>query len=297
LALLTNLGWIPWDFWREAWRYWPALLILLGLEVLVSGRASWGSAVLAAILLAALGLGATASAFVSWVERPVEPGSLVSSVQQPPEGALAADVSLRFGAGHLEIGAGASQGLLAEASTQSEQRSPLVSRYTVRDGVGYLTLRLAQGFDFGHFMRGEARPNVLNLKLSPDVPFQRLEVDAGAVDATLDLGELQVRRVDIETGASRTHVRLPAHGEVNATIKAGASNLTVEVPQGVSARIRVEAGVSGLDVDTQRFAPSGRDEGVPGIGFEREFRSADYDTAPDRVDLRISAGASSVQVR
>jgi hypothetical protein len=56
LLLLTNLGVIPVDIWRLAWRLWPLLLIALGLELLVTGRASWGMFVLALLVVLAVGL-------------------------------------------------------------------------------------------------------------------------------------------------------------------------------------------------------------------------------------------------
>lgn len=35
ILLLNNLGIIPWGIWKTLWHYWPVILILLGLEILV----------------------------------------------------------------------------------------------------------------------------------------------------------------------------------------------------------------------------------------------------------------------
>ncbi|MBM2810355.1 MAG: hypothetical protein HW416_1114 [Chloroflexi bacterium] len=56
LLLLTNLGLIPVDVWRMTWRLWPLLLVALGLELLITGRASWGMFVVALLVVLAVGV-------------------------------------------------------------------------------------------------------------------------------------------------------------------------------------------------------------------------------------------------
>ena len=112
----------------------------------------------------------------------------------------------------------------------------------------------------------------------------------------LDLREVQVQRLELNSGASKVLVRLPTHGAVSATMSTGATSLAVEVPPEVAAHIRVDGGLSRVMIDEQRF-PRVRSEGLPGLAFQREYRSLDFDSAANRVDLRISAGAAGIQVR
>ena len=42
-------GMVPRELWRTLWQFWPVLLILLGAELLITGRASWGAAPLAGL--------------------------------------------------------------------------------------------------------------------------------------------------------------------------------------------------------------------------------------------------------
>ncbi|HEY9204495.1 MAG TPA: pentapeptide repeat-containing protein [Candidatus Methanoperedens sp.] len=35
ILLFNNLGIIPWDIWKTLWRFWPVILILIGIEILV----------------------------------------------------------------------------------------------------------------------------------------------------------------------------------------------------------------------------------------------------------------------
>lgn len=38
MLLLNNLGILPWQIWRSLWRFWPVLLILLGLRKITEGN-------------------------------------------------------------------------------------------------------------------------------------------------------------------------------------------------------------------------------------------------------------------
>jgi len=33
--ILNNLGFLPWNVWETLWKFWPAFLILAGLEILI----------------------------------------------------------------------------------------------------------------------------------------------------------------------------------------------------------------------------------------------------------------------
>jgi len=60
----------------------------------------------------------------------------------------------------------------------------------------------------------------------------------------------------------------------------------MRVPSGVAARIRASGGLAEIHVDRGRFPRAG---GV--------YQSADYDTAPNRVDIDVEAGVGSVNIR
>ena len=92
-------------------------------------------------------------------------------------------------------------------------------------------------------------------------------------------------------------MRLPGRGQVTAELNAGASNLTIEVPSGVAARIRTQGGFSSFVVDEARFPATGAGGGIPGLAGDREYRSQDFDSAANRIDLQVSAGAAHIEVR
>jgi len=113
-----------------------------------------------------------------------------------------------------------------------------------------------------------------------------LELDAGANRAELDLSDLTVPDLRVNTGASETSITLPAHGRTRAVVVCGAASVRIRVPERTPARIAVRAGVMSVRVDETRFP-----KGVDG------YRSSDFDDAGDGIDLSIEGGAASVEVR
>jgi hypothetical protein len=189
---------------------------------------------------------------------------------------------------------GVGEGVLAEAATDGD--GVYARRYRVQGGVGSLDLSLDRGGGVGWVFRGERAAQRLDVRLSSIVPIRRLEVDAGAAEVNMALDALRIERLQLNAGASAVNVRLPAQGAIRADMSMGAGSLNVEVPSGLAARIRIDGGLTGLVIDEGRF-PRVTIEGIPGIAVRAEYRSRDFDSAANRVDLRVSAGAAGVEVR
>jgi hypothetical protein len=114
-----------------------------------------------------------------------------------------------------------------------------------------------------------------------------LTVQTGATDAHVDLSSLRVSNIEFNVGAASTWIRLPeAAGATTAHIAGGASTINLEIPPGVGAQIRQRGGLSTVNVDSNRF---------PSVG-EGLYRSSDYTTATNRVDINIETGVTSIQV-
>ncbi len=64
--------------------------------------------------------------------------------------------------------------------------------------------------------------------------------DTGAGEANLDLTDLQVKDLRLNTGASSTNLKLPAGaGLTNLKIEAGAASIVIYVPEGYEVRYRI----------------------------------------------------------
>jgi len=184
-----------------------------------------------------------------------------------------AEVSFEFGAGKLKLEAGASAGKLLEGEFADDVE------YQLRDRRLKVYSRPEWWGWWGwHERRWTAR-------LTSDIPL-KLRFQVGACQTDLDLSDLKVTDLVLESGAADTRVRFPREaGMTRARIKAGAASVELAVPDGVSARIKSAVAIGSFVVDTRRFLRSGS-------GYE----SPDYATAANKLDLSVEGGVGSVSV-
>lgn len=288
LLLLNNLDLLPWSIWHDLWPYWPVLLVLLGLEAVLSGRVAWGTLVMLIVLLPILGIVVSAGSIGSRVRDATSaaPDRLVATSSQPLGETRAAAVEVEYGAGALQIGplpGDLAASTLADANVYGRGGVRFENARMTDPARGLLRIRQRDddhGPDGGKFDFGR-----LEVRLSPSIPVD-LKVSSGVTDSTLNLEALRVPNLTLETGASQTQIVLPAQGETMARIEGGAAKIEVTVPPNVAARIILSDGPNAVTIDERRFP---RQNG--------EYRSAGFDTATDRVTLRIDVGASRLVVQ
>ncbi len=112
-----------------------------------------------------------------------------------------------------------------------------------------------------------------------------LMLNLGADKSMLDLRDMSITDLKLETGASDTRLILPARGCYRADFDLGAAALEITIPDGLSARIRASLGAANLKVDETRFPRNGS-----------YYQSPDFDAAANSVDITIDAGAASIKV-
>ena len=196
------------------------------------------------------------------------------------QGANQASLKLSHGAGRLVVGAGAAMGQLLSGSFAGG-----VKQSARRTGDRLDAHLEARPFIFPPFFGGWQGME-WNIDLNREVPLA-LRLETGASQSELDLRDLKVTDLRVNTGASKTDLTLPANaGMTNVRVELGAASFDMVVPQGVAARIRAEQGVSAIEIDTNRFPYSN------GI-----YESADFSSAQNKADIMIQAGAGRVAVR
>jgi len=205
--------------------------------------------------------------------QPVE-GEQVSI---PLEGAASAYVKLDHGAGRLTLRSGAGSGEIVNGTFGNG----LSYKSHVEGGRMEVKLRTSQ--QAWAWWPGESLD--WDIRLNRDIPLS-LKIDSGASASILDLSDLKVTDLDIDTGASSTELTLPANaGNTHVDIDTGASSLKVNIPSGVAASIRVKSGIASVNVNP-RFPRL--DGGL--------YQSTDYSSAANRVDMTIDAGVGSIEV-
>ena len=205
---------------------------------------------------------------------------VMSSV--PLEGAANADIDFHYGAGRLEVDSNAKMGDLITGSFAGGVTTDIHRN----NGGAQLSLHTPSDLMFsGPWPMGQ-HGYEWKVGVTPEIPV-KLNFHTGASESFLDLSGLKATDVVVETGASSTELTLPANaGFTNVNVKSGMASVKIRIPAGVGANIHVKSGLSGLDIDPMRFTHDGE-----------YYRSADYASAANKLDLFIEMGVGSVEIR
>jgi hypothetical protein len=226
---------------------WPVFLILLGAWILL-GRALWRG------------------------------GSKDANVEL--DGAGRGRVIFKHGAGRLTVGAGDDEDELLEGEFGGG-----VDVSTRRNGE-QLETTLSVPPQAVPWFGGAGYSIDWNVQINRQIPLS-LEFNTGAGENNLDLTNLKVEEIRLQTGASSSTIRLPANaGFTRLFVESGAASVVVYVPEGVAARIHTQGGLASFNINNARFPRAGNIN-----------QSPDYDTATNKVEIDIQTGVGSADVR
>jgi len=262
--------------WGGVWRFWPVLLILIGVSVLggpgILGRSA---SVLTGLLAAALVVASLNFGHGSSAGRELNDAPLTATMTP---GTTRAAFSLEAGVGTFVIGAGSEQLIEARISsdpwTYSMDRDSSGGQDRVRMWMDH-----HDGAEWGWKIRNSVE---VDLNASPT---WEIDVDAGAARVDADLRNLAVERLRLRSGASAVKVQLGSRAEeCTVILETGASSVRLYVPESVGCDVRIEAPVS-----SKRLP-----------GFEKRgdgwYETDNLATAARKIHLDIDAGVSSIRV-
>jgi hypothetical protein len=263
---------------RRSSLFWGIVLVLVGAILLLDNLGFFARfnisvwTLIWPLFLIALGVWVLAGSFFRG-------SSKVEHAVVRLEGASRARVRIQHGAGRLNFGAGSSPDVLLEGDFGGG-----VNVEPHRSG-DTLEATLKTDVQFFPFMWMPGSPLDWNVSLNREIPLE-LRLETGACETRLDLTDLKVTDLRVESGASSTEVTLPANaGSTRARFQTGAASVRIRIPQGVAAHIRVGGALSSTKVDESRF---------PRMGDT--YQSPDYGTAANRADIEIEMGVGSVEV-
>lgn len=277
LLLLDQMG-----VWQVPWltlaRFWPALLVLIGLEM-VLGRTRAGSIVVLVLVAGSVALGAA-----YWAPRLEAPSSAQSRHLSHPLGSLdKATILLQFAVGEVEVSAlHATSESLYEADVRYDPaRTELKAELT---GSGDDTRASLRSTQMGIAWAPGLPVDHWEVSLSPRLPL-RLEVQGGVGESHLDLTGLRLSRLEAKLGVGEATLVLSEIGPYQANIDCGVGQLTVLVPDGVEARLHVNTGLGAVNVGP-RFR---RDGDV--------YVTEGYEANADALEIDIDGGVGQLTVR
>jgi hypothetical protein len=265
VVLLVMIRRPDFDPWRALGRYWPFILIFLGLGKLLDhllnrnnpqgGRNNLISGTAIALLVlvglfAVFARGAHPLRFSDdfCVGVCSDSGNSLHFVEAvEKQGATSVITKINMPAGQLTIGGGASQLFNGNFTYSGDMEKPSVS-YVVNGTNGRLDItdREKSGIHIG------GSHDEWNLKFG-DLPME-LEIQMGAGQGDLNLRDVDLSRLRIEMGAGEINVNLTGNRKrsLTADIQGGVGSATIRLPKGVGVQIRADGGIGSIDTEGLR---------------------------------------------
>ncbi|MFC1897281.1 LiaI-LiaF-like domain-containing protein [Chloroflexota bacterium] len=275
--LLQTLNILPWGLWAILWRFWPVLIIVTGLGVLLCRYNVW----LVSLLILAV-FGASLGIAIWQYGSSLSGGMATKSYSEPLGDIERAQIEIDFSAGSINVGSlpsGSPNFVEAESEIRNSRNTMNVD-FHQQDSDGNLYLSTTNQQFWGETgTRWEVR-------FTRNIPLT-INVKSAASSMELDLRELEVTELRLDIDASNCIITMPSSADSsNIEIEVDAANIEIIVPDEVAARIQVDPTLSVSDVDENRFPQQGA-----------YYVSDNFDTAQNQVYLMIECAVGRVQVR
>jgi uncharacterized protein DUF2154/cell wall-active antibiotic response 4TMS protein YvqF len=265
-------------------RYWPVLLIALGLGYIWDAwmdrtypqadgsRHHSGTPTAALLLLLILG-------FAIWrggYSRPV----LHEAQEVSLQGAQSVTANIDIPSGSLDLAGGATQLLNANFDYHEYDGAPRVE-YSVSNGRGDLSITQENK---AHVHLAIAR-NDWQLRFADDVPMD-LNVQIGAGSSNLRLQGLNVKNLDVQAGVGQMNLDLtgPRKSDLHVDIHGGVGSAIIRLPKDVGVRVHASGGIG--SVSPHDLTREGDDYVNNVLGKTRAT-----------IDLTIEGGIGSISLR
>jgi hypothetical protein len=284
---LSNLGIVSWSTWNLVWRFWPLVLIAIGIDVIFGKRSTLGAILSAMLVLAVLAVVAGAVFFADqlpMITRGVENASWETAQVEHALGEIeAAEVFIDFTSPPGEIYALENddyliQGditYLGELIFEVEQRGSgvdltLDSRYT------------------GTWTSFRSSPHAAwDIGLTPEIPLDII-LDTGSGSCIFDLSELIVDELFLDSGSGSIQLFLPEDQSFEFRLDSGSGSLRIDLPEDSGVRVVLDSGSGGFHPGNDFVLVSGerRGDGV--------WESKNYDDADHVIEINIDQGSGSI---
>lgn len=287
--LLINLNMMEYDVLWQMVQLWPILLIVGGIDVMLSRRN---------LPLALLGVGISlvllfGSVFGLNRLFPPNPAS-EEIISQPMLDTASPQIILEPGFASLELDAlnDSNQmivGTIATARGEALEES-------VDNGQYRLTTDARNPF-----IRSD---NTWALGLNSSAKYD-LTIDMGVGDANIDLSALQLSDFSYNTGVGLSVITLP-EGDYTARIESGVGQIVINLPARGDITLSIDGGVGSIQLNVPKNANlrTTVDRGIASLqipnGYTRvddTFTSPNYSAADDHIEITIDQGVGNIAVR
>jgi hypothetical protein len=286
LGLLANFFEFSFQ-WSTAWKFWPLVLVLIGLSIIVKNTT--GKLLISGLagLVLAISIFASVSSglnlFKGGLNFTFDDGPITSEtaryIEEFNDSIKYASLNFSAGAGNFRLLTTTED--LLDISTESHGVDYTLIRNDYVDKSDLTFKMESKKFRFGK--KGSFNKVEIALNQQPvwDVNF-----DVGAASIKVDLSSHKVKDININMGAAALNLKLGEPiDETRLNISAGASDIDIFIPENAACEVISDVALSSTNY-----------EGF--TKFEKsKYRTPNFDESGKKIFIRIESGVSSIDVR
>ncbi|AIM38575.1 LiaI-LiaF-like domain-containing protein [Sphingobacterium sp. SG20118] len=294
ILLLSKMDIIEFN-WFEVFRYWPLLIILVGVNILVPKKdigyiISIGTTCVILAIFTYIGITTPNQSLLSRImdhknlnidldndEDFTGTSNFVSAKKTLNTTHATANIDL--GATQIKL-KDTSDNYLFEAANSSNNYFLSLNSETAKDSSVTLNLN-------GKTKKGiNSKGNATVIKLNKNIIWD-LNLDVGAADIQADLSNFKLRNLSIDAGASNLDLKLGYPQMLtNINIDAGASSIQIAIPREAACQITTEMALSSVHSDDSFV--KGNEKGT--------LTSSNFESAKNKFKISIDGGITSVSI-
>ena len=295
IFLLENFDIIDFS-WRYVWRFWPVILILVGVNILFkNSKSQTGIIVTAVITVITLGLltykglekHRDNESKWSWnssddKNNDADSADVITDANYSEE----FDTKYRFAT--LNIKGGASKFVIQSASDKlfeanlNQSKSRYYLKKTEVDSAVTLNFN-SKGNRSEYSFNGDDF-NEINMMLNAQ-PLWNINLIMGAGEIDFDLVDYKTKNISLKGGAAAFKVKVGnLYNDINVNAETGLAEIVIEVPETSGCRIKASTGLSSKDFK----------------GFKKmkddSYETSNYNEAPNKINISLKGGLSDFNV-
>jgi hypothetical protein len=261
--------------------YWPLLIILWGIAILVKNTILKPIVSIASGIFVGMFIFGTVFGFHfntdsnNFEEQEVSTSTFFEEYRDSTEYAT---LSLRTGASKIIV-EGKTDQLISGTSSGIYNVFNFKTRY--RDNTARVVLRHTKD-DMTLF--GDNNYRNLNFSLNSK-PIWDIDLKIGAANIKMDMSDYKIASFDIETGATNSDLKFGDKLEnVKVKIEMGAAKMTLQIPKESGCQIKGDMVMVAKDLE----------------GFtefdEKNYRTDNFESAKNKIEIKFDGGVSSLKV-
>jgi predicted membrane protein len=305
LFLLNTTNIVPWSIWLQIFRFWPILLILAGIKIMLPDSRVGQIVYPIIYTIMIIFIGATSYFFTKNQSVPFLPESITncifnrcdsvdsSNLMESEEYVNFADytgitdrvLSINIAASTLNLlDKDADYFLYSQAQNYTERNKPTL---VTADNEG--TLRTTfdntkiHNWNWWNFKSPE-----YTLTLGQNTVPTTVLIQLGAGEGIVNLENATLKALDTTVGAGSLDITLRINSiPETINLEVGAGEISLTLPENVGILVSYNLGVGSIKLD---------DTSIDGVGKETNYKSANYDTATKKVLVTASVGVGELTI-